>query len=129
MKHIRSFTYIPKIHHVLSGECTQTIRPGWKIKASDSILFHGWEEKPYRSQWSWRLKVDVRSVENIRVNRDGIELSNEWGSILYEWNSKYVDRLANLDFIHPPTGLELKKVLNSYSKLTEEFNKYQIIWW
>ena len=57
MKHILPLTYEPKIPDVLSGKCTQTIRPISYTKPKnkgDLVMFHGWEGKPYYSKWSFR---------------------------------------------------------------------------
>lgn len=50
MRHVKAFTYIHKIPAVLSGKCTQTIRPQSKnglrnVKVGDTALFHGWKCK------------------------------------------------------------------------------------
>ena len=65
--HVKAFTYEPKIKAVLSGVCTQTIRPLGKkiIEQGDTITFHGWEDRPYKSKWSWRLKALVSKVEYV----------------------------------------------------------------
>jgi hypothetical protein len=94
--HIKALTYAPKIPGVLSGKITQTIRPLpvspviynrptleqrekmrrkqklGTVRPGDSILFHGWEGKPYRSPWSWRLKVQVDAVYFTKIYKEGI---------------------------------------------------------
>ena len=53
-----SLTYEPKIQPVIDGTCTQTIRTVGKAgrkSVGDLISFHGWQGRPYRSSWSWRM--------------------------------------------------------------------------
>ena len=72
MKHILPLTYEPKIPDVLSGKCTQTIRPISYTKAkkvNDLVMFHGWSGKPYRSKWSFRTPYwRITKVFDVRFN-------------------------------------------------------------
>ena len=118
-------TYKPKIEPVLSGKCTQTIRPGDKYKVGDQTAFHGWEGKPYRSRWSFRTEMfDLNEVIDIIVFPDSI----------FDYITKMIltdeecDELARLDNIVPPTKKELLKVLGSMHDL-EYGVDMQIIRW
>jgi hypothetical protein len=86
--HIKALTYKPKIDGVLTGKIRQTIRPITFLRVEkfnttihnypkpvlegDTILFHGWEGKPYRSPWSWRLKVKVDKMLFTKIYKEGI---------------------------------------------------------
>ena len=114
-KYYRSITYEPKIPAVRDGRCTQSIRIETNHKVGDIIVWHGWEGKPYRSKWSWRLETEL--IEEISI------LIMEYGIVRYKlgmlprffvWED--LDYLAKLDFIDPPTGLELKRVLFEKNK-------------
>ena len=63
--HVKALTYQPKIGRVLSGEIRQTIRKVGKkpIKHGDTLILHGWFGRPYRSPWSWRIKLNVWYVK------------------------------------------------------------------
>ena len=127
-KHQRAFTYEPKIPAVRDGRCTQTIRPKGKrpIVPGDIILFHGWEGRPYRSPWSWRMeRATVKEVIPLKVYPEGFVLN---GSIYRPWKSKEGDELAERDFIDPPTGEELGKVLTGMHKGLDG-QEFQVIRW
>jgi len=114
-KFVKAFTYAPKIPAVLDGRCTQTIRaiktddpdkiPIW----DDQILFHGWEGKPYRSKWSWRLRVEVEKFLVLELEKTG--LTDTMNGKFYPWAHPKLTYLAELDFIDPPTGEALGKLL------------------
>lgn len=129
-KFVMGITYKPKIEPIRSGCCTQTIRKGEKVHAGDSILFHGWFGRPYRSKWTWMYRVNVSHVHSINVYESGFECEN---GVYYAWRSKKADELAALDIIDPPTGIELRKVLSNLNneKKTDRYidRKYQIIRW
>lgn len=113
-KHVMVMAYAPKILYVRSGECRHTIRAGNKVSDGDQILFHGWAGAPYRSKWSWRLRVDVTDVVPIMVDYlNGIRVDNPFPPDLewHDWESQYANDLATHDFIDPPTGAELRDVL------------------
>lgn len=76
MKHVKAFTAEFKIEAVRSGKCTQTIRPLGKrpVQEKDTILFHGWEGRPYFSKWNWRMGVEVIKVINCEMFEDGVVL-------------------------------------------------------
>jgi len=129
MRHCKAFTYKPKIEAVRAGECRQTIRPLGKrpVKVGDTILFHGWEGRPYWSKWSWRLEVTVKSCRRVRFDDVGMwmELNSE-EPIQMEW--EWLDIVAERDGIDPPTGLELKRILTEMHGLKEP-TEFQIIRW
>ena len=116
-KHTMSLTYQPKKEAVFRGECKQTTRLGWKVKANQKILFHEWEESPYRSKWGRRLEVVVTVVHRGHLWEDGMEFPTIFPRKLGEimpWNSHYVDGLARKDCIAPEglsLGLAYKRVL------------------
>lgn len=130
-KHIMAITYKPKIPAFMFGVCRQTIRSGDKIQEGDQILFHGWSGLPYRSKWTWRKRITVSRVINVDINFDiGFHICED-DNIIYDWcrwDNPAIDELAALDFIDPPTGIELWTVLTKLNK-AKEGNKYQIIRW
>lgn len=136
-KHVKAMTYKPKIPAVRSGECRQTIRPGSNVRPGDQILIHGWTGRPYRSKWSWRKRIEVLKIINIRVfYTTGIQVCRTNGtySDWCRWDSPEADELAALDFIDPPKGWALRSVLfgfnmNESIRNRMSFKKYQIIRW
>ncbi|MCK5606842.1 hypothetical protein KAR91_33375 [Candidatus Pacearchaeota archaeon] len=132
-KHVMALTYPPKIEAVRNGECTQTIRIGERVAVGDSILFHGWEGKPYRSKWDWRKRVVVTEVIPVCFSYYGMHWIIEGNDFysFFEWGEPVIDKLAMSDNILPPTGWELRKVLfklNGGIPLNKP-EKYQIIRW
>lgn len=118
--HVKALTYAPKIAAVLQGECCQTIReinpnadPSKHVHVGDTIIFHGWEGRPYRSSWSkWRLTVDVTTVEELRADRpDGFAIRRPGAVFTGKWSGMLADHLARWDHIDPPTGHGLRRVL------------------
>lgn len=116
MKHVLAITYKSKEDAIISGGCRQTIRPHRGIRVDDEILFHGWIDRPYRSGWSWRKRVTVKEVINIKINNVGVFILQNLHFEFYKWDSDKVNEHAKLDYIDPPTGLELRKVLLKFSK-------------
>lgn len=121
--HIRAFTYEPKIPAVRALKCRQTIRPKGRrpVGIEDEILFHGWEGRPYRSKWSWRLKIKVDHVRMIRMWPEGVQFMPDlkiepWEKL--EW-------LAFLDGI--PSWKEMEEGFKKMHKLTGQ--EFQIISW
>ncbi len=127
-KWVIPLTYPPKIPKVLSGECTQTIRPGRKFEPYDLVSFHGWEGRPYWSKWSFRTPYhEIQLVEDIILFAGGIY--SEWPDVFSPWDSPVMDTVAKLDGIDPPTGIELGRVLASKNKIPEKGIDAQIIRW
>ncbi|MCK5641186.1 MAG: hypothetical protein KAJ19_10325 [Gammaproteobacteria bacterium] len=130
-KHVMAMTYPPKIEPVQDGRCRQTIRKVGKrtISGGDSILFHGWSEKPYRSKWSWQKRVTVVDVIPILVYETYFQRVGN--PLMPAWDGKYGDILARKDFINPPTGIALRDVLFKLNggKAPNEPEKYNIIRW
>jgi len=121
-------TYQPKISAVQSGECTQTIRAvrkGRKVSVGNEILFHGWAGRPYRSKWDWRKRVVVYEVIDAELSSQGMYIDE----VLHAWTSWYPGRLAEYDFIDPPTGEALRDVLFGLNGASDEPEAYQIIRW
>ena len=123
-RHMMSMTYGPKIEAVRNGTCAQTIRKGDRVSVGDTILFHGWEGKPYRSKWNWRKRV---------VDTEAIPMyANEYGfkhnARFYLWDDAHADEIAAMDFIYPPHGLVLARVLAELNGGNID-GEYQIIRW
>jgi len=116
--HAKAFTYAPKILRVLAGELTQTIRPRGRapVAVGDTILFHGWTGKPYRSPWSWRRYTTVVAVASIYVTQSGI--------VPLPWTHPSIDKLAQLDGFD--NGLQLGAYLSKHYYL-ETPTPFQII--
>lgn len=120
----RALTYEPKIGPVLRGDCTQTIRrfnpdPRYRVLPGDELTLHGWRGKPYWSKWSkWRLHVTVSEVEELHVLEDGFRVVRHFpeSSFTGKWASPLADYLAQRDFISPPTGTELRRVLGGLNR-------------
>ena len=126
-KHVMAITYKPKIEPVKDGSCIQTIRKGRRFSVGDSVLIHGWEGRPYRSKWSWRLRVEVQHIQNISINAYGIHRASH--AIPLKWDSDRVDEIAKNDFIEPATGIQLKEVLFGLNGIPDKPEPYQIIKW
>lgn len=129
-KHVMALIYEPKIEPVRDGRCTQTIRKGRKVSVGDSILFHGWEGKPYRSKWSWQRRVTVSKAIQILIHDEGIsEVRKDWIGPVSHWWGNYCKALAVDDFIEPATGEALRDVLFKFGGAPSAPEKYQIIRW
>jgi hypothetical protein len=135
-------TYPQKIEAVRTGKCTQSIRfctiskskkhPGEIIRkqAGDRVRFYIWTGRPY---WSHPERIteymELVNVENCRIREEGIDdlrFQGEFG--LWDWDE--LDRLAELDFINPPTGEALRDVLiGKNGKTPEEGAPAQILRW
>jgi len=94
-KFVKAFTYEPKIKAILDKTCKQTIRPLGKqpIERGDEILFHGWQDRPYFSKWSWQIRVKVSRVNKIQMFQDGILE----GGLFFKWDQ--LDYMAIADGI------------------------------
>jgi len=125
-----SIAYKPKIKAVLSGECQQTIRAGYKIRVGDKVSFHGWEGQPYRSKWNDRTPYfDVIDAILVHIYNSFMIYEPYGTRKLIYWNSGEMDEIARLDGINPPTGLELKNVLFSEYHVPGCGLEMQIIKW
>jgi hypothetical protein len=132
--HILSMTYAPKIAGVRNGSIRQTIRkynPKRPFKVGDKLIIHGWESKPYRSPWNWRIEVHIDQLPEFEARDNGVnDLAPVAGYKFHAWNSTVMDRIAKLDGIDPPTGVALKEVLE---KFHGEFSfnpvRFQVIRW
>ena len=128
-------SYPPKIEPVNDGRCTQTIRKGSKINVGDIIEFHNWGGKAYRTGSKWINRFDVLVTEAIPIYIDdmlGVAVLYSEKSNLLDWNSwdsQYVNLLAEMDYINPPTGKELKDVIFGLCGAPKEPEQYQIIRW
>jgi hypothetical protein len=133
-KHVLPLTYAPKIPAVLDGRCRQTIRAGRKFKKGDLVMFHGWEGRPYRSKWSFRTPYyEIHTVWDIMVWGTGILFPEMKSHVDYSFEHfvawPFLDWLAVLDGIDPPTGEELGRVLLAMHKIPPEGLSAQIITW
>ena len=126
-RHVKALTYTDKVDTVRSGTCRQTIRGVGKraVCVGDTITFHGWADRPYRSPWSWRLEVKVIEVIEAELSINGMFIDE----VLHAWTSWYPARLAEYDYINPPTGEELRDVLFGLNGAPEQAEQYQIIRW
>jgi hypothetical protein len=130
-------TYQPKIEGVKDGTITQTIRKGNKFHAGDMVMFHGWAGRPYYSAWNWRteyftlLEIITAQFNNEGISHQVYEILQTTRSVipvnprLVGW--QYLDGLAIMDGIIPPTGLALKEILKKKNGKIE--GTYQIIRW
>ena len=130
-KHVMAITYTPKIEPVRDGRCTQTIRKGRRFSVGDSVLIPGWVGRPYRSKWSWRIRVTVKSATPIVIHEEGISGVTMGGVIgpVCHWWGKYCNVLASDDFIYPATGEALKEALFGLNGAPTKSEEYQIIRW
>lgn len=129
-KHVMSMTYPPKIEAVQEGRCTQTVRTikNRPVQVGDSILFHGWSGKAYRSEWNGKMRVTVKEVLHCIVTNYWVKVE---GNETVPWDHPSIDELARRDFIETPTGISLRKVLfalNDGNPPTEPV-RYQVIRW
>jgi len=114
--HVFGIAYKPKDVGVMTGYIRQTIRaPRVKPRrVGDDVLLHGWEGAPYHSKWSWRRDEVITELHPIKIMRDGFRYLG-FKRNMSLWTCPNADRLAHMDGIVPPTGLELKKVLLHYA--------------
>lgn len=126
-RHVMSIAYEPKIEAVRSGECLQTIRKGKRFAVGDSIFLHGWTDpkKPYRCKWNNRMRATVTRVIPIDISHSGLLIEG----VFFSWDTSYADELAQLDFIDPPTGIELRDVLFKLNEAPTEPERYQVVIW
>lgn len=132
-KRVMIMTYAPKIRAVQTGECAQTIRKGHKFEVGGSVLIHGWAGTAYRSTWNKRMRVTITEVTPIMVDDClGVgtqDVSNPLLTDWHRWDSEYCGNLAAFDYIDPPTGAELKKVLFSLNEAPTIPERYQVVRW
>ena len=122
--HKLTMAYSPKIPAIDAGTCTQTIREGRKVKPGDTIEFIHYSGIPHQTAPDWNKTIKVSSVLPILIYSHGIR-----HKINYDWNHAFIHNLARKDGMNPGTGQELKKILNSYCRLTKIPREYQIIRW
>ena len=125
-KHVMALTYEPKIDSVRAGNCTQAIRPDKDkdIERSDTILFHGWEGRPYRSKWDWRYgPVVVKQVIRIRLYPEGVYYQDTEKMVPWE----RCEPLANLDGID--TWLNMRDYFMEHNSLKRGPAFVIIRWW
>ena len=129
-KHVMAMTYPPKIEAVQEGRCTQTIRTikNRPVKVGDSILFHGWSGKAYRSEWNGKMRVTVKEGLHCIVTDNWAKVE---GNETVPWDHPSIDELARRDFIENPTGISLRNVLFTLNggKPPTEPVRYQVIRW
>lgn len=104
-------TYKPKIEAVFAGTIRQTIRLGRRYKVGDSVTLYEWSGRPRRSKWGRRKDAVLTVVRDVHCDADGVT----WSECEFTWWQGNVGNfLAQADGIDPPTGLELKRVLESF---------------
>jgi hypothetical protein len=105
-------TYKPKIPRVLTGEITQSIRIDTDLQVGDFIAFHGWEGRSYHSPWSFRTPyMQLIMAMQINIRKDSVYFP-ETGET-YKRPSGFLNTLARLDGIDPPTTEGLIRVLHA----------------
>lgn len=109
-------TYPPKRDAVFEGRCTQTIRLGKRYERGDEVLLFEWTGQPYRSKWGRRKRVRLTAVLDALLTAEGVVWAEPGacGWNLAQWGSPKSDELAARDGIDPPTGNELKLVLEMF---------------
>ena len=137
-------TYLPKIEPVRSGNCKQTIRfctiskskkhPGEIIRkqVGDRIRFYQWTGRPYWSHPEYITDyMELWMAEDIRIIPTGfLFYHNGKFQREYNWNYWEMKRLAEYDFIDPPTGEALRNVLvGKNGKIPAEGAPAQILRW
>lgn len=122
--HKMTLSYKPKIPLIDAGTCTQTIRAGRKVRAGDTVELIHYSGIPYQSPPSWEKTITISSVLPILACSNGIK-----HNVRHDWNAPFMHNLARRDGITPGTGQELKKVLDSYYRLTKIPREFQIIRW
>jgi hypothetical protein len=132
--HILSLTYKPKIEAVKAGTIRQTIRlkrSDVEKRPGDKLLLHTWAGKPYRTPWDWRLETTIT---------ERIALLYQFGLWHYNENGHgqgyetarygYMDEIAKLDGIDPPTIYGLTDTLARLNGLTSLENTFwEVIRW
>lgn len=126
--HSVPISYPPKMDAVFDGLCRQTIRMGRKYAVGDRVTFFEWSGRPYRSKWGRRLRVVLDVVQNIVLYPEGI-MSSMVIPIATDWDAEAIDALAAADFIDPPTGVELKRVLEAFHGPITKPIETQILRW
>ena len=117
-KHNIALTYAPKIEAVLDGRCRQTIRRGRKYKVNDFITI-------IRTPQGFSPQYQLVDVIDVVVDKQkGFLIFEKW----YSWDSQTVTKLAEMDYIDPPCGEKLKRVLYGYYPKQDRFEA-QIIRW
>jgi hypothetical protein len=132
--HSLPMTYEPKIPAVFDGTCTQTIRVGRKYAEGDSLLIFEWSGTPYKSKWGRRMRARVTEVRPVILTPGGIDDSANTGPehrpCIIRWNSIIAKWIALHDGIDPPTGEELKRVLEAFhGPFPPEGIEAQIVRW
>jgi hypothetical protein len=125
-------TYPPKIQAVREGRCNQTIRAGWSKQVGDQVAFHGWAGTPRHSLWSWRAGYwPLVEVIDLLIIPSGIIYQDpRHGPIWYAWIHPLLEELAQRDFVDPPTGKELRRILLGMHKVDKlNGSPFQILRW
>jgi len=69
--------------------------------------------------------VVVYEVIDIEISQEGMMIEG----VLHAWTSWYPSRLAEYDFIDPPTGEALRDVLFGLNSAHDGPDEYQIMRW
>ena len=141
--HRMGMTYEPKIEGVRNGTIRQTIRklnPKHPFKLGDRLLIHGWEGRPYRSKWSWRMDETVKELDKLEVDSEAWTLwdhedlmAEGWCTALHIWDQEHPRMvvIALADGIYPPTSQGVKKVLEAFHGPfpRDDVIEFQVIRW
>ena len=141
--HNIAITYEPKIQGVRDGTIRQTIRllnPNRPKKVGDTLYLFEWAGQPYRSKWLWKRKEIVKGISELQVDDECWVYWDEEDTAspehlasavhVWEWEHFRIDEIAQRDGIDPPTGIELKAVLEKFhGSFTGEWRHFQIIRW
>ena len=116
--HSVPLSYKPKLDAVFSGACRQTIRLGRRYAVGDTVLFFEWTGRPRRSRWGRRITVKLTAVDKAILHPAGMAvLMGVAGWVTMPWDGcdgNTIATVAVADFIDPPTGEELKRVLEAF---------------
>ena len=130
MKHILPLTYEPKIPDVISGKCTQTIRPMSNKKEKskgDFVMFHGWAGKPYRSKWSFRTPYwELTEVITVDIREHAMGYYE--GNTLMGINTEIINSVAMADGFIDYEHM-YNQFVKMYGKRFLENNKFQVLQW
>jgi len=112
-RHCIGLAYKPKADALFAGTCRNDIRMGRRFRVGDTVTIYEWEGVPYRkgSKWGRRLTVTLNCAYPVILSQEGVVLCHDI-PISVPW--VIADGLATDDGIDPPTGAELKRVLESY---------------
>lgn len=127
--HITAITYEPKIKKVLDLDVRRTMRKTRKFKSGQHVLIHGWSGRPYRSKWSWRMKVHLITVLNFHLSKECISIMDDDWKVadMISWSSETANGMAFLDGVEGG-GEGLKKSLKKLNGRNWQGSYQMIVW-